>query len=86
MDNEVSMLDQTQGPRKKIAIVGAGIAGMSAAYYLSARHDITLYEAAPRLGGHARTVMAGRNGNQPGGSGQRTPFLFVAGFSSSVVQ
>lgn len=59
------MLDQTQGPRKKIAIVGAGIAGMSAAYYLSARHDITVYEAASRLGGHARTVMAGKNGDQP---------------------
>jgi predicted NAD/FAD-binding protein len=65
MDNEVSMLDQTQGPRKKIAVVGGGIAGLSAAYYLSAFHDITLYEAAPRLGGHARTVLAGKNGNQP---------------------
>lgn len=59
------MLDQTQGPRKKIAIVGGGISGLSAAYYLSAHHDITLFEAAPRLGGHARTVIAGKNGNQP---------------------
>lgn len=59
------MLDQTQGPRKKIAIVGGGISGMSAAYYLSPYHDITLYEAAPRLGGHARTVVAGKNGDQP---------------------
>jgi predicted NAD/FAD-binding protein len=65
MENEVSMLDQNQGPRKKIAIVGGGIAGLSAAYYLSAFHDITLYEAASRLGGHARTVLAGKNGDQP---------------------
>ncbi|MDU9005362.1 NAD(P)/FAD-dependent oxidoreductase [Sedimentitalea todarodis] len=59
------MLDQTLGPRKKIAIVGGGISGLSAAYYLSPYHDITLFEAAPRLGGHARTVIAGKNGDQP---------------------
>ena len=59
------MLDQQQGPRRKIAIVGGGISGLSAAYYLSPNHDVTIYEAAPRLGGHARTVMAGKNGDQP---------------------
>lgn len=59
------MFDQIQGPRKKIAIVGGGIAGLSAAYYLSPYHDVTLFEAAPRLGGHARTVLAGKNGDQP---------------------
>lgn len=59
------MLDQNQGPRKKIAIVGGGISGLSAAYYLQPNHDITLFEAAPRLGGHARTVMAGKDGDQP---------------------
>ncbi len=59
------MYDQTHGPRKRIAIVGGGISGLSAAYYLTPYHDVTLFEAAPRLGGHARTVMAGKHGNQP---------------------
>jgi predicted NAD/FAD-binding protein len=42
----------------KIAVVGAGISGMSAAWLLSRAHDVTLYEAQPRLGGHSHTVDA----------------------------
>ncbi|WP_120503864.1 NAD(P)/FAD-dependent oxidoreductase [Sulfitobacter mediterraneus] len=50
---------------QRVAIIGGGISGLAAAYLLSPHHAVTLYEAAPRLGGHARTVMAGRNGDQP---------------------
>jgi uncharacterized protein len=39
----------------RIAIVGAGIAGLSAAWTLSRCHDVVLYEASSRLGGHADT-------------------------------
>lgn len=49
----------------RIAIIGGGISGLAAAYELSSTHDVTLYEAEPRLGGHARTVMAGKNGDVP---------------------
>ncbi len=42
----------------KIAVVGAGISGMSATWLLSQAHDVTLYEAQPRLGGHSQTVDA----------------------------
>jgi predicted NAD/FAD-binding protein len=44
--------------RLRIAVVGAGIAGLGAAWLLSRRHDVVLYEANNRLGGHARTVEA----------------------------
>jgi len=50
---------------QRIAIVGGGISGLSAAYLLSQRHSVTLYEAEARLGGHARTVLAGVGGQQP---------------------
>ena len=59
------MFDQSRGLRRRIAIVGGGISGLSAAYYLSEQYDVTLFETMPRLGGHARTVMAGKNGDQP---------------------
>ncbi len=50
---------------KRIAIVGGGISGMAAAYLLSKQHQVSLFEAEPRMGGHARTVLAGKNGDQP---------------------
>ncbi|WP_425040257.1 NAD(P)/FAD-dependent oxidoreductase [Primorskyibacter sp. S187A] len=50
---------------KSIAVIGAGISGMGAAHMLAADHSVTLFEVEPRLGGHARTKIAGKNGNQP---------------------
>jgi len=40
----------------QIAIIGAGISGLTAAYRLSATHDVTLFEANGYLGGHTNTV------------------------------
>ena len=40
----------------RLAVVGGGIAGLVAARALCARHEVTLFEAAPRLGGHTHTV------------------------------
>lgn len=43
------------GERRSIAVVGAGVAGLTAAYVLAQRYEVTLYEADDRLGGHAHT-------------------------------
>ena len=40
----------------KIAVIGSGIAGLTAAYRLNDRHEIHLFEAMDHLGGHTRTV------------------------------
>ena len=45
----------------KIAIVGSGIAGMSAAWLLSKVHHVTVYEKEDRLGGHSNTVKIKMN-------------------------
>ena len=42
----------------EIAVVGSGIAGMSAAWLLSQRHRVTVYDSEDRLGGHSHTVDA----------------------------
>jgi len=41
--------------RRRIAVVGSGIAGLTAGYVLSRGDDVTLFEADGRLGGHAHT-------------------------------
>ena len=50
---------------QRIAVIGGGISGLATAYLMAPHHAVTLFETAPRLGGHARTVMAGLNGDQP---------------------
>ena len=50
------------GGRRKVAVVGTGIAGNVAAYRLAKRHDITVFEADDRIGGHAHTHKVEREG------------------------
>lgn len=43
-------------PGQKIAVIGAGVAGLTAAWLLQRRHHVTVFEKADRLGGHTNTV------------------------------
>ncbi len=43
--------------RLKIAVIGGGISGLSAAWLLAKRHNVTLFEKDGRLGGHSHTVI-----------------------------
>lgn len=42
--------------RETVAIIGAGIAGLSASWFLRERYSVTVFEREPELGGHARTL------------------------------
>jgi predicted NAD/FAD-binding protein len=49
--------------RERVAVVGSGISGLTAAYLLQRRYDVTLFEADDRLGGHSHThEVAGGHG------------------------
>ncbi len=39
-----------------IAVIGSGISGLSAAYYLAQKHEVTLFEQDARVGGHTNTI------------------------------
>ena len=47
----------TTSPRR-IAVIGSGISGLGAAWLLDPHHHVTMFEARPRPGGHARTAQA----------------------------
>ena len=49
---------------RKIAVIGGGISGLTAAYILARTDEVTVFEAGDRLGGHADTHLV----PQPGGS------------------
>ena len=46
-----------------IAIIGAGVSGLTAAHYLQADHEITIFEAGSHIGGHANTLTVKETGH-----------------------
>lgn len=54
-----------QSKERRIAVVGAGVSGLTAAYILQRSASVTVYEASGRLGGHAHThCLSTRDGGQ----------------------
>jgi uncharacterized protein len=51
---------------RSVAVIGSGVAGLTAAYVLSGRDRVTLYEADVRLGGHAHTHFVDDGGRTIG--------------------
>ena len=48
----------------RIAIIGSGIAGLSCAYFLHPRFDITLFDSNAHVGGHSNTVTVWEHGRE----------------------
>lgn len=48
----------------KIAVIGAGISGLTSSYYLSKNHQVTVFESAPCIGGHTATIKIDIAGEQ----------------------
>ena len=55
---------QIEGLIMRIAVIGSGIAGNSAAWALSDSHDVVLYEKRPRAGGHSATADVDYDGTK----------------------
>ena len=49
--------------KKKIAVIGSGISGLSAAFFLSNKFDVHLFEKNSNLGGHTRTKLVKESNN-----------------------
>lgn len=60
-----------------IAVIGTGIAGMSAAWLLSMAHRVTVYEREPRIGGHTYTLEAPLHGAASGAGAMPVDFGFI---------
>ena len=57
---------QQPTPGERVAVIGAGIAGLAASRMLSRSYDVTVFEAAGYAGGHTNTIQVEENGRRFG--------------------
>jgi predicted NAD/FAD-binding protein len=50
--------------KKKVAVIGSGISGLSISYFLSKNYEVDLYESADYIGGHTNTVDVDEDGKK----------------------
>ena len=50
--------------RQRVAIIGAGAGGVAAAYFLADSHDVDLFEARSKIGGHCDTHVIDYRGHR----------------------
>jgi predicted NAD/FAD-binding protein len=62
--NMIDLGHHTANGRLDIAVVGTGISGLAAAWLLAQRHDVTVYEAEGRIGGHSNTLEVETGGRK----------------------
>ncbi len=74
--NKDNLLNNKNNSSKKIAIIGSGITGLSAAWLLSKKYQVTIYEKAEKLGGHSNTI----NINYKKDNGEEIPIMVDTGF------
>lgn len=60
----MSQIEPILTRRSRIAVIGAGVSGLGAAWALRGLHDVSLYEKESRLGGHANTVTIDYDGKR----------------------
>lgn len=56
MYHDLAAFSGSRPMRQRIAVIGSGISGLSAAWLLSKHHEVVLYEAEARIGGHSNTI------------------------------
>lgn len=52
-----SLSDSAAPRRKRIAVIGAGAGGIATAYFLQGSHDVEVFEARNKIGGHSESVV-----------------------------